>query len=295
MVIALLGRARVAGPARRPLRRPDAWGDRREDRVEPLHRLVLAADHQAVTRARTPTRRRSCRRRRDGCLWLTQRGRVTHVVAVVGVAAVDDRCRRARALRRAGDRLVGDLASRDHHPGRAGLLELGDEVLRVTRRRPPRRPQSPSPLRPTRRSRRNGARRPSNAGPCPAPIRPSPTIPNCIGLSVAKVSSLSVWRRRASVRRLLVVAGNGAWKRWVCGRCQYLTTVAPGLRSEPGRAGTAMRAQIARERLGCRQGETFAPRVSFRRPRSAETSNEDHQVVTTRRNRSLRRLLGCCL
>src|SRR5262249_28122444 len=44
----------VTSPVRRGLRTAPTGGDAGEDRVEPSHRLVLAADHQAVSTFQTP-------------------------------------------------------------------------------------------------------------------------------------------------------------------------------------------------------------------------------------------------
>ena len=65
--IALLGRRRLAlAPGVRGAAL-DTGRERAEERIEVRDGVVRAADHQAVARARGPTRRRSCRSRRSGC------------------------------------------------------------------------------------------------------------------------------------------------------------------------------------------------------------------------------------
>ena len=54
--------------------------------------------------------------------------RVAQVVAVVGVAPIDDHIPGLEHLGQLADGAVGDVARRDHHPGRPRLLELGREV-----------------------------------------------------------------------------------------------------------------------------------------------------------------------
>ena len=64
---------------------------------------------------------------------LAERGGVTDIVVVIGVAAVDDGVSGLEHLGQRCDRLVGDLPGRDHHPGRARLLEFGREVRQGVR------------------------------------------------------------------------------------------------------------------------------------------------------------------
>ena len=111
-------------------------------------------------------------------------GGVADVVDVVRVAAVDDRVAGLEHLGERRDRLSRDVAGRHHHPGGARLLELRRELLerrRAGRRRPPR---APSRRPGGRRSRRSGARPSCSRRTIPPPIRPSPTIPSCMGVSV---------------------------------------------------------------------------------------------------------------
>ena len=56
------------------------------------------------------------------------------VVVEVGVAAVDDRVARLEVLEQLLDLGLGRVAGRDHHPDRARLLELVDQLLDRVRR-----------------------------------------------------------------------------------------------------------------------------------------------------------------
>jgi hypothetical protein len=125
--IAVLGRRRIAGAAGRPLGGAvDAGRDRLEDRVEPLDRLVGPADHQAVAALEPPDTAARADVEVVDAARLERLGAVD-VVAVVGVAAVDDR---VAGLHQPGELVDGvlDVARRDHDPGVPGSVQLGDEV-----------------------------------------------------------------------------------------------------------------------------------------------------------------------
>ena len=158
VVVPVLGLARVAGATGCARRRVEAGRDRGEDGGEAVDDLVLAADHQAEAALESP----HAAARPDVDVvdaLLAERVGVPDVVDVVRVAAVDDRVAGLEHLRERRDRLVGDVARGDHHPGRARLLELARRSPRATRSRPRRRPRAPSPRRRRRRSRRSGGRR----------------------------------------------------------------------------------------------------------------------------------------
>ena len=106
----------------------DARGERREDRVEPLDRLVGAADHQAVAALEAE----------DAAAGaavdvvdpaLGELAGAADVVAVVGVAAVDDRV--AGLERSASSLTVLSVISPAGTITQAarGVVELGDEVV----------------------------------------------------------------------------------------------------------------------------------------------------------------------
>ena len=127
MQIPVLGRFRLslaAGGARRGVR---AGGERPEDRVEALHRLVGAPDHEAVAPLEPE----------DAAAGsavdvvdpaLGQGGGAADVVTVVGVAAVDHGVARVERLRDVGDGPLGDLARGDHGPDGAWRVQLGSEL-----------------------------------------------------------------------------------------------------------------------------------------------------------------------
>ena len=101
---------------------------RGEDRVEPLDGAVGAADHQAVAALEAEDAAAGAAVDVVDPL-LADLGGAADVVAVVGVAAVDDR---VAGLEHGGhvlDRLLGDLAGRDHHPDRARRAQLRGQLL----------------------------------------------------------------------------------------------------------------------------------------------------------------------
>ena len=134
VVVAVLGRARLPGATGGARRRVDPRRDRGEDRAEPLDDLRLAADHQAEAAVEAPDA--AARAAVDMVdVLLAERLGVPDVVDVVRVAAVDHDVARLEGVPERGDGLVGDLPGRDHHPHRARLLELRDEVLERGRAR----------------------------------------------------------------------------------------------------------------------------------------------------------------
>src|SRR5215831_14470896 len=90
VVVAVLGRLGLIRPPGRTRRRVDSRCDRGEDRTEAIDDLLLAADHQAEATFESPDA--SARADVDVVNPLRLQGRcVPKIVAVVGVAAVDDR------------------------------------------------------------------------------------------------------------------------------------------------------------------------------------------------------------
>ena len=104
-----------------------AGGERLEDRVEPLHRRVLAADHQAVAALQPPDAAARADIDVVDALRL-QFGGAADVVVVVGVAAVDDDVvfieQRQQLLEGLIDRRGGH-----HQPDGARRGEFADEVF----------------------------------------------------------------------------------------------------------------------------------------------------------------------
>ncbi len=169
--IALLGGALAISARRRGDVAP-ARGQCAEHRLDPLHRLLRAAHHQAVAALDAP-----------------------HAAAGPGVDVVDALLARPPSTRRTSslkkllppsmivspgleqrrqrlDGVLGGPAGRDHHPHRARLLQLGDQLLEALRRGGAFLGEGPPPRRRLgRRPRRCG--RPSSAGgPCFRPSGP---------------------------------------------------------------------------------------------------------------------------
>ena len=115
--VAVLGGDRVALAAGRALGRLDARGERLEERVEPPDGGVVAADHQAV--AALEAEHAAARAHVDVVqALLGERLRAGDVVAVVGVAAVDDGVVGLEQRDELVERRVDDRG-RDHDADRA--------------------------------------------------------------------------------------------------------------------------------------------------------------------------------
>ncbi len=102
-------------------------GERREDRLERLDRVLLAADHEAVADLEAPDP--AARAGIDVVDAL--RGEVTLaalVVVEVRVAAVDDRVAGLEVLHQLLDLSLGCVAGRDHDPDGPRLFEAVDEL-----------------------------------------------------------------------------------------------------------------------------------------------------------------------
>ncbi len=126
--VAVLGRRRLTGAPGGPRRRADARRQRREDRAEPVDDLLLTADHEAEAALEPPdAATRAAVDVVDPAL--RELGRVPEIVVVVGVAAVDDHVPGLEHLGEGANRLLRDLAGRDHDPDGARLVQLGNEVL----------------------------------------------------------------------------------------------------------------------------------------------------------------------
>ncbi len=132
----------------------------------------------------------------------------------------------SRSDRELGDAAVGDRARGDHHPHHAGRRQRCDELGGRRRARHPlvgertdgvgaerRCPTQRCPSRIARRTRF-------------APMRPSPTIPSCIGVSVAIAPS----RVRPS-RVIRVYESGGATRPPPATMTEPLSTAPPGRRS----------------------------------------------------------------
>ncbi len=105
---------------------PDAGRQRREDRIEVLDDLLLAADHHAVAALQAPDAAAGS----DVHVVDSLCGkflRPPDVVDVVGIAAVDEDVARLQKRDEIVDALVDDRG-RHHQPDHPGLCQLFDEV-----------------------------------------------------------------------------------------------------------------------------------------------------------------------
>ena len=124
---ALLRLRGIAFTSRCSLRGLDARREVVEDGLEPLDRLVVAADHHAEAPLQPPYAAGDA----DVEVVQSLPGELAgapEVVDVVRVAAVDDRVALLQMRREVGDDPVHD-GGRHHHPDRARLVELLDELL----------------------------------------------------------------------------------------------------------------------------------------------------------------------
>src|SRR5215218_2173510 len=126
--VAVLRRGGVAGAARGALGRLDPGSKAGEDRVEPLDCAIGAADHQAVAAIEAEDAAAGPAVDVVDPLLAHLLG-AADVVAVVGVAAVDDRVPLLQHRGHVLNRLLGDLPRRDHHPDRARRAQLRGHLL----------------------------------------------------------------------------------------------------------------------------------------------------------------------
>ena len=118
----------VAGAGRADVRVPVFRRERGEDRLEPLHRLVVAADHQAEADLQTPDPAGDPGV--DEVDPTVLRLDVAPLgVTEVRVAPVDDRVALVGDLEQLVERGLGDLSRRDHHPEGARRFQLLLELL----------------------------------------------------------------------------------------------------------------------------------------------------------------------
>ncbi len=118
----------VSGAGRADVRVAVLGRERREDRLEPLHRVVLAADHETEADLEAPDPAGDAGV--DEVQSLLLRFAITALrVAEVRVAAVDDRVALVGELQELLERVLRDLPGRDHHPERARCVELRLQLL----------------------------------------------------------------------------------------------------------------------------------------------------------------------
>ena len=130
--VAALLRRRIAVAPGCSLRSSDARRQRCEDRLELCERVVRAADHEAE--AALEAEHAAARATVDVAdALLGELGRTADVVAVVGVATVDDGVVAAQARCELVHGRLGDLSRRNHDPGTAWHVELGNEVVERAR------------------------------------------------------------------------------------------------------------------------------------------------------------------
>jgi hypothetical protein len=125
--VALLLRRQIAGTTRRPRDVAHTWGDGLQDRVDDLDRFLVTAHHQAIAalQSENPTAGTDVDVMQA---LLAKLGGPANIVAVVGVAAVDDDVAFVEQLGELINGLSGD-PRRNHHPDRARALELADKLL----------------------------------------------------------------------------------------------------------------------------------------------------------------------
>ncbi len=124
-VAELFGRV-VAGTPRRALDVALAGRDGLEDRLDPVECLVRTADHEAITALKAEHAAAGAGIHVMDALGLELRG-PAHIVAVVGVAAVDDDVPGLQHLGHLVDDIAGE-ARGDHEPDRTRCLELARHV-----------------------------------------------------------------------------------------------------------------------------------------------------------------------
>ena len=129
--VALLGRAATGLAPLRPRCGPDPGGERPEDGVQPLYCLVWPADHQAVASLQAEDAAAGAAVDVEQPL-LGHAGGPPDVVAVVGIAAVDDGVAFRQVRHELGERVV-DGGRGHHEPDGPGRRQLFDEVLQRRR------------------------------------------------------------------------------------------------------------------------------------------------------------------
>ncbi len=124
--VALFGLGRCTGAARRARCRRQPRSDRGEQRLEAGHDVTLTSDHQAETAFQPEDPPRGA----DVDVVDAPAGELggpVHIVAVVGVAAIEDDVVGFEVFSEREHGLAGDPGG-EHHPGRAGDGELRREL-----------------------------------------------------------------------------------------------------------------------------------------------------------------------
>src|SRR5207302_5649744 len=103
--------------------------ERLENRVEASDRVLLAADHHAVSTLKSPNAAAGADVQVVNAL-LTDSFRASHVVFIEGITAVDDGVARFHQLGERRNHLLGRVARGHHHPGRAGLGQLAHKLFK---------------------------------------------------------------------------------------------------------------------------------------------------------------------
>ncbi len=127
--VAFLGRALLPVAPRRALDITTSGRQRHEKRIETLHRLSRAADHQAVAALEAPDAAAGTHVHVMDPL-LRQLARPPQVVLEVRVAAVDDDVARLEPLGQRHHRLVGRIARRYHDPGGPRHAQFPGEIVK---------------------------------------------------------------------------------------------------------------------------------------------------------------------
>src|SRR5689334_5979801 len=119
-VLAARGARDIAKPRR----------ESREDRIEAIHRRLLAADHHAIAAVDPPDSAGGAAIDVANAL-LGKRFGAADVVFIEGVAAVDNDIVRLQQATETLDRFFGDPAGGQHQPNGTRLRELADELLEI--------------------------------------------------------------------------------------------------------------------------------------------------------------------
>ena len=172
-----IGDSRIAAfAARRLVDVARARRQRREDRIKPVHRRLVAADHHAIAALQSPDAAGGAAID-IGDILFGQRLGAADIVLVKRVAAVDHDVAGRQQLAQLGNRVFGDLARRQHHPDGTRRLQFLDQVR-----------EAAAPAAPVKRRHRLGLAVEGHhlwpllirRRPILAPIRPRPIMPICM-------------------------------------------------------------------------------------------------------------------
>src|SRR2546423_7373438 len=129
MNVSLLGGiSRFLLPSRGAWNVADSRRERLEDWIEALHRFIGTADHHAIAAIDAPDAAAGAHIHVVDALRL-ERLRAANVILPHGIAAVDDAVARFKLFGQRHHGFLSRIAGRNHHPDRARLIELLDEIV----------------------------------------------------------------------------------------------------------------------------------------------------------------------